>query len=241
MSACVRASGSVLPATVDKDQGYVLVRGRGHRSSVSSDRDWRCVEHGFDQVTTDEVAHGIGVSRATFFRYFASKEGAVVSAARGAAERAGTFAQRVVDAAESAAPHTTVWAILRAAAEPMVDTADTRGDPLRVRIRMITDVPAFKGHLASQRRNDQSAVADVLRERLGDDRAANALAAAGIAAVDLRDSSRRSGRGDLLLMSHGKHRRTTHSPGREQAASAKIFGDDSGLQHLRSTPPDWQG
>jgi AcrR family transcriptional regulator len=143
-----------------------------------------CAEHGFDEVTVDQIAHGIGVSRATFFRYFASKEDAVVSAARGAAAR-GAFAQRIAETADAAEPGTTVWAIIRTAAESMIDMADTRGDALRARIRMITDVPALKAHLASQRRNEQSTVADVLRERLADDRAARALAAAAVAAADL--------------------------------------------------------
>lgn len=143
-----------------------------------------CAEHGFDEVTADEIAHGIGVSRATFFRYFASKEDAVVSAARGAAAR-GSFAQRIAESADAAEPGTTVWAVIRTAAESMIEMADARGDALRARIRMITDVPALKAHLAAQRRNEQSAVADVLRERLGDDRAARALAAAAVAAADL--------------------------------------------------------
>ena len=143
-----------------------------------------CAEHGFDEVTADEIAHGIGVSRATFFRYFASKEEAVVSAARGAAVR-GAFAHRIAETADAAEPGATVWAIIRTAAESMIDMAETRGDALRARIRMITDVPALKAHLASQRRSEQSAVADVLRERLRDDRTARALAAAGVAAADL--------------------------------------------------------
>lgn len=144
-----------------------------------------CAEHGFDEVTANEIARGIGVSRATFFRYFSSKEDAVVSAARGAAARAGTFAQSVALAAEAAGSGTPVWGVVRAAAEPMIETADTRGDPLRARIRMIADVPALNGHLASQRRDEQSAVAEVLRSRLDDEHAAHALAAAGVAAVDL--------------------------------------------------------
>lgn len=143
-----------------------------------------CAEHGFDEVTADEIAQGIGVSRATFFRYFASKEDAVVSAARGAAAH-GAFAHRIAETADAAEPGTTVWAIIRAAAESMIDMAETRGDALRARIRMITDVPALKAYLASQRRSEQSAVADVLCERLRDDRAARALAAAGVAAADL--------------------------------------------------------
>lgn len=143
-----------------------------------------CAEHGFDEVTANEIAQGIGVSRATFFRYFASKEDAVVSAARGAAAR-GSFAQRIAETAGTAEPGTSVWAVIRRAAESMIDMADTRGDALRARIRMITDVPALTAHLASQRRSEQSAVEDVLRERLSDDRSARALAAAAVAAADL--------------------------------------------------------
>ncbi|WP_020013484.1 TetR family transcriptional regulator [Promicromonospora sukumoe] len=143
-----------------------------------------CAEHGFDEVTANDIARGIGVSRATFFRYFASKEDAVVSAARGAAAR-GALAQRIAETADAAEPGTTVWAAIRTAAESMIDMADTRGDALRARIRMITEVPALRAHLASQRSDDQSAVADVLRERLVDERASQALAAAAVAAADL--------------------------------------------------------
>ncbi|GAB3401178.1 hypothetical protein GCM10027515_09540 [Schumannella luteola] len=139
-----------------------------------------CAEHGFDEVTVDEIAHGIGISRATFFRYFASKEDAVVSASRGSA---GAYARRVAETPVE--PGMTAWQLLRAAAESMVAASEERGDVTRARIRMITDVPALKGRLAWERRNEQSSLADALRERLGDDRTARALAAAAVSAADL--------------------------------------------------------
>lgn len=144
-----------------------------------------CAERGFDAVTADVIAQAIGISRATFFRYFTSKEDAVVSAARGAADRAGAFAHRIAETADEAAAGTAVWAIVRTAAESMIDRADARGDALRARLRMITEVPALSAHMAAQQRRDQSAIADVVQERIGDARAARAIAAAAVSAVDL--------------------------------------------------------
>lgn len=144
-----------------------------------------CAEHGFDQVTAEEIAQGIGVSRATFFRYFATKEDAVVSAARGSAERAGAFAQRIDDAAKAATPGTPVWDVIRAATASMIETAETRGDPLRARMRMIAEVPALSDHLAAQQRGDRSAVTEVLRPHTDDARVAHVVAAAAVTAVDL--------------------------------------------------------
>jgi AcrR family transcriptional regulator len=139
-----------------------------------------CAEHGFAEVTAEEIAQGIGVSRATFFRYFTSKEDAVVSALRG---RPRALAEQV--AAVVPATGDTAWTLLRRAVGVMEEAAATRGDRLRARIRMIDAVPALKGRLAWERRTEQAAVAEVLAERVADPRDAAAIAAAGISAIDL--------------------------------------------------------
>jgi AcrR family transcriptional regulator len=139
-----------------------------------------CVEHGFAELTVEQIAHGIGVSRATFFRYFTSKEDAVVSAFRGSA---GALAERV--AAIPLAPGSTAWSLVRAAIEPMIRFSRDRGEALRGRIRMIDSVPALKGRLAWERRSEQAAVAEALTTRTGDERAAKAIAAATLGAIDL--------------------------------------------------------
>lgn len=139
-----------------------------------------CTDHGFDDVTVDELAQGIGVSRATFFRWFTSKEDAVVSAS---ATKAGPFADFV--AKTQVEPGELAWRMMRAASEPMVEIARARGDDLRARLRMIEATPSLRGRLAWERRSEQAAVTDVLHERLGDERLARAVAALSIAAIDL--------------------------------------------------------
>src|ERR1700742_4014984 len=70
-------------------------------------------ERGFDQVTATEVAKAAGISRASFFRYFESKEDAVFVAQE---ELGAKIAARVRErpAGEDA------WTALRQSLEPII-------------------------------------------------------------------------------------------------------------------------
>lgn len=73
---------------------------------------------GFDVVTIDEVANAAGVSRRTFFRYFASKEDVVVQFLTGmGADIRADLATRPVDERPSAALRHAIWVPLAACAD----------------------------------------------------------------------------------------------------------------------------
>jgi len=139
-----------------------------------------CALHGFAESTVDEIAQGIGISRATFFRYFASKEEAVVAAARLERESVDVHLR-----AQHASPGTLAFDAVRSALEPTVDAA--RADPARARaqIAMITGNSALRGQLAADRADESAKLATALASYFSDPYIAQAVAAASMAATEL--------------------------------------------------------
>lgn len=137
-------------------------------------------EHGFEQATVDEVAHGIGISRATFFRYFGSKEEAVIVAVHASPiDFASTLQGLERGDGES------VWGTLRRMFAPSVADIEHRPDTLRARIRMINATPTLQGRLAERRVAQTAAVVVVLEVMVRDGAAARALAAVAFALFDV--------------------------------------------------------
>lgn len=139
-----------------------------------------CAVHGFEDVTVADLAQGIGISRATFFRLLGSKEDAIVMAARAGRE---ALAARVRDQAQR--PGDSAWSAVRAAMQSSVDAARAEPDRLRARIRMIWETPALRARLASDRADEELELAEVLSVRTGDSALGRAVAAAATAAIDL--------------------------------------------------------
>ena len=72
------------------------------------------LENGFDQTTIDDIAHAVGMSRRSFFRYFSSKDDLVLGTYEQWAERlARAMAERPLDE--------PVWESLRRVFEIVVD------------------------------------------------------------------------------------------------------------------------
>lgn len=138
------------------------------------------VDHGYDGITVEELAKHLGISRATFFRYFGSKEDVVVVST----ERSGAdYAEALLraDIPEPVSP----WTLLRAAFEPAARSADSDPERLRARLRMITANPVLKARIAEKRALQVDDVAVALASRTGDTSTARLFTVAAYAVVDL--------------------------------------------------------
>lgn len=156
-----------------------------------------CVKRGFEEVTVDEIAQAIGISRATFFRHFTSKEDAVVVSIR-------VGRVSVAEQLRAAPPTQGIRAVdaVREVMVPTVEVARRNRDVFRARLQMIADSPALRAHLASERSEQRDVLERTLTELLSDPIAARAVAHASMAAIDLTWSlwqeSENADFGDLL-------------------------------------------
>jgi AcrR family transcriptional regulator len=101
-------------------------------------------ERGFDQITVDEIAKASGMSRTTFFRYFATKEDVVLFGN----EQVGML---VLAALKERPTTESAWAALRAALEKASGRVDMPDGGLRF-VQMVIATPSIRRrHLEKQR------------------------------------------------------------------------------------------
>lgn len=115
---------------------------------------------GFDAVTIDEIAATAGVSKRTFFRYFASKEDVVVQflADMGTGMRV-ALASRPIEEQPSVALRHTVWVSMAAC-------ADHSDRALRV-VQLILRTPALRARFLERQDQWRDDLAAELAQRLG--------------------------------------------------------------------------
>lgn len=137
------------------------------------------VERGFDHVTVEDVAREGGISRATFFRYFGSKEDLVVATIQSPGSDFGA-------AVRALEPRTgePLWALLRRAFQPTIEAMEANPASLRPRLRMIASHPSLRARLAERRAAQEESLTEALAERI-DPRTARVLAVTAITAFDL--------------------------------------------------------
>jgi AcrR family transcriptional regulator len=120
---------------------------------------------GFDTVTVDDIVAEAGMSRRTFFRYYASKEDVVV---RFLSDMAGlvldTLAARPATEPPSVALREAVWAPL---AEACAEIRPDHIERSRVVVRLILDTPALYARWLERQTSVRAALADALATRLG--------------------------------------------------------------------------
>jgi AcrR family transcriptional regulator len=99
---------------------------------------------GFENTTIDQIASAAGLSRRSFFRYFASKEEVIVQSLDATGrELAGALARRPVTEKS--------WTALRRSFDVLVERLDTDPDRSAVMLHMMLASPALHGaHLTKQ-------------------------------------------------------------------------------------------
>ncbi|MBO0982590.1 TetR family transcriptional regulator [Rathayibacter sp. SD072] len=138
------------------------------------------LERGYSSVTVEEAAREAGISRATFFRYFGSKEDVVIAAVESnRLDHAAALRALPADARLSS------WQLVRLAIEPVVLVAAEAPGSYRSRLRLIMSEPTLTSRLRERRAESAVALADALAERIPDAFTARVLANAALAAVDV--------------------------------------------------------
>jgi TetR/AcrR family transcriptional regulator, regulator of mycofactocin system len=117
-------------------------------------------ERGFEQTTVEDVADALGVSRRTLFRYFASKNDLVW----------GEFDQvleRLRRCLEAASPDEPLHEVLRRAVVESNRYEPDQLPELRIRMRLITGVPALQAHSMLRYAEWRAVIAEFVAARLG--------------------------------------------------------------------------
>ncbi len=137
-------------------------------------------ERGFDQVTATEVAAAAGISRASFFRYFESKEDAVFVAQE-------NLGVNVAEGLRLRPDGEDAWAALRRALDVAVATYQRDPDEALARLRLIRCTPDLRSHQLDRLEQWKAVIGKALAERLGvggDDIKVEALVGAALGALD---------------------------------------------------------
>lgn len=134
--------------------------------------------HGYDATTCEQIAAAAEVSPATFFRYFPTKEDALLR------DDYDPLIAAAVTARPPAEPPVT--AVRHAIAETLAGIPEGSMDDIRERTRLLMSVPALRARVHEQSEDARDALAGALATRIGrdvDDLGVQALAAACAAAL----------------------------------------------------------
>ncbi|HKS47473.1 MAG TPA: TetR family transcriptional regulator [Amycolatopsis sp.] len=153
------------------------------RAEVSAVAFRLFAEQGFDKTTVDQIASAAGLSRATLFRYFGTKEDVVLGdledLGRDIARR---FAERPTDERP--------WESLRHAFGALTEFNADEPEKALAYVRMLCEAPSLKARHWERRQTWQGLLVPEVSRRLGTDPAAaedpraRALVASALACTD---------------------------------------------------------
>jgi AcrR family transcriptional regulator len=101
--------------------------------------------HGFEATTVDQIAEAAGMSRRTFFRYFAGKDALVL-------ERLVESGELLAATVQARPAGESAWTALRASFQVTVDLLETHADTARPLQIMLREEPALRATAETRRR-----------------------------------------------------------------------------------------
>ncbi|MGW8764308.1 TetR family transcriptional regulator [Streptomyces sp. NPDC055815] len=153
------------------------------RAEVSAVAFRLFAEQGFDKTTVDQIAAEAGLSRATFFRYFGTKEDVVLSDLDGLGH---DVARRLTERPEDERP----WDSLRRAFDVLTEFNADEPEKTLAYVRMLDETPSLKARRWEKQQAWQDLLVPEVSRRLGidpaavDDPRARALVASALACED---------------------------------------------------------
>jgi AcrR family transcriptional regulator len=132
------------------------------------------VERGFEATTVEQIAEAAGMSRRTFFRYFAGKDELIL-------DKLLEVGDRVADALTARPAGEPAWPALRAALDVVVRAQDEAPEPSRRLGRLLRDEPGTRATMEERRRRWTETLGPLVAERLPDHTATAGRAVAGAA------------------------------------------------------------
>lgn len=118
------------------------------------------IERGFEATTVDDVCAEIGMARRTFFRYFPTKEDAVLS-------MLGNLAQDGCDSFVARPVDDDVWTALRRSMDPAIRRIDADPDGARALLALINDHDGLRAAYLARFDAWRRSLAVVVAERRG--------------------------------------------------------------------------
>lgn len=140
-------------------------------------------EQGFEATTVDQIAAAAGMSRRTFFRYFAGKDELVL-------ERLQEAGSRVAEALDRRPAGERAWNALRAAFDEVVVPQEEHDDQARRVQLMLRNEPGVLASIEERRRRWLVLLAPLVAKRLppmrrrGPDTRSDAIAGSALACLD---------------------------------------------------------
>jgi AcrR family transcriptional regulator len=130
------------------------------REALSAAAEHLFLSHGFEQTTVEQIALSAGVSRRTFFRYYASKEDVMV-------ECSDRLGEMLLAELAARPPDEPPLLAIRNALVPAVESALADRDLVRYVIRILRETRVLRRAMMERRNRLEERIAALMVRRLG--------------------------------------------------------------------------